>query len=55
MEDINKETEELKEIFTQLNSMVADQSQNVEHAEESIQSTNENVNSGLKQLVKAHK
>ncbi|EFA00762.1 syntaxin-17 [Tribolium castaneum] len=55
VETVQRDTEDLNQIFTHLNQMVEGQREQVEHVEETIEESKENVQSGFKQLVKAHK
>ncbi|XP_044269307.1 syntaxin-17 [Tribolium madens] len=55
VETVQRDTEDLNQIFTHLNEMVEGQREQVEHVEETIEESKENVQSGFKQLVKAHK
>ncbi|KAJ3660392.1 hypothetical protein Zmor_004842 [Zophobas morio] len=55
VENVQRDAQDLNEIFTQLNQMVESQRENVDKVEESVDNTQENVQSGLRQLVKAHK
>ncbi|CAH1970370.1 unnamed protein product [Acanthoscelides obtectus] len=55
VENINKDVEDLHEIYRDLHGMVETQATHVDQVEESVESTQKNVEGGLKHLVNAHK
>ncbi|KAJ8962977.1 hypothetical protein NQ314_005694 [Rhamnusium bicolor] len=55
VENINKDVGELHEIYKHLNEMVETQGQDVDNIEETVESTQNNVESGTRHIIKAHK
>ncbi|XP_018325419.1 syntaxin-17 [Agrilus planipennis] len=55
VEEINNDIEELHDLYTNLNELVHNQAEQVNEVENHVQQTNENVTSGLKQIIKAAK
>lgn len=55
VESIQQDVEGLHDLYTQLHLAVGEQGESVDHIEENVNVTQENVDSALKQLVKAHK
>ncbi|VEN58781.1 unnamed protein product [Callosobruchus maculatus] len=55
VENINKDVEDLHEMYKDLHGMVETQAPHVDHVEESVESTQRNVEGGMRELVKAHK
>nr|CAH7728652.1 unnamed protein product [Callosobruchus chinensis] len=55
VENINKDVEDLHEMYKDLHGMVETQATHVDHVEESVESTQKNVEGGMRELVKAHK
>lgn len=55
IESIQKDVEDLHEMYQNLNEMVGTQAEAVENIENSVEETHQNVESGTKELAKAHK
>lgn len=55
MESLQHDVEGIHSLHNQLREMVREQGEQVENIEENVSVTQENVHSGFKQLVKAHK
>lgn len=55
VEAIQQDVQDLHGMYTQLHQMVGEQGEHVENIEKNVEVTQENVDAGLKQLVKAHK
>lgn len=55
VENIQRDVEDLHEMYQNLNEMVGSQAENVDHIEKVVDNTQQNVESGTKELEKAHK
>lgn len=55
VENIQRDVEDLHEMYQNLQGMVGTQAENVDHIEKSVDSAQQNVESGTKELVKAYK
>lgn len=55
VQSIQENVEDLHGLYTQLHQMVEEQGERVDHVDDNVNVTHENVDLGLKQLVKAHK
>lgn len=54
-ENIQKDVDDLQEIYQNLNEMVGVQGEHVDHIHECVENTQQNIESGTKDLAKAHK
>lgn len=52
---IEEDVEGIHGIYSQLHQMVGEQAEHVENVENNVEVTEQNVKSGLKQIIKAHK
>lgn len=55
VENINRDVEDLQEMYINLNEMVGQQANNVDHIEATVENAQQNVDSGAKELKEAHK
>lgn len=55
VEELEGDINDLHEMYVQVNEMVDDQRRDVDYVTESVESSNVNVQAGLRQLIKAHK
>ncbi|XP_060535153.1 syntaxin-17 [Cylas formicarius] len=55
VQDIQRDADDLHEVYKELHSMVNEQGEVVTRVEMNVDTTQENVNSGLRHLIEAHK
>lgn len=55
VENMQKNVDDLHEMYHNLNEMVGSQAENVENIEKTVDSAHQNVERGTKELAKAHK